>query len=66
MCLSIPGKVVEIKEDKIIIDYGSEKREATNSVVDIKIGDYVIINNKVIINKLEENEAKRFLEIINA
>jgi hydrogenase expression/formation protein HypC len=65
MCLSIPGKVVEIGEDKFIIDYGSEKRVVNMSLVeDLKIGDYVIINNKIILYKMSKTDAKKVLELI--
>ena len=30
MCLAAPGKVIELKEDKAIIDYGKEKRHRYN------------------------------------
>ncbi len=65
MCLSIPGKVIKIEKNKITIDYSGEKREAEKSIVDIKIGDYVVMSNKIIINKISEKQAKTFLEMIN-
>ena len=62
MCLSIPGKLIEKEENKFVIDYGNEKRIANLSVVDdLKIGDYVFVSNKIIINKIDEKEAKEFL-----
>jgi hydrogenase expression/formation protein HypC len=65
MCLSIPGKVIEIEKDKFMIDYGSEKRQAIMSVVeDLKIGDYVIISNKIIISIIPKNQAIKYLEIV--
>lgn len=66
MCLAIPGKVVEIGEERFVIDYGSEKREANFSVVeDLKIGDYVIVTNKIIITKVPQDQAIKYLEIVN-
>jgi len=64
MCLSIPGKVSQIGE-KIIIDYPGETREANFSIVDIKIGDYVLVSNKIVMQKLDEKEALDFLEVTN-
>ena len=65
MCLAVPGKVIEIKDDKFIVDYGPMKREAIGSAVeDIKKGDYVILNNKIIIKKMSEKEYKEFLEVL--
>ena len=65
MCLSIPGKLVQIGENKFIIDYGSEKREAIMSVIsDLKVGDYVIVSNKIIITSVPEEQAIKYLELI--
>ncbi len=65
MCLSIPGKVEKIEDGKIVINYGSEKREAETSIVDISVGDYVIVNNKIIVNKISKKEAEEFFKMIN-
>jgi hydrogenase maturation factor len=64
MCLSIPGKVIEISNDKYIIDYGTEKLKVNRSLIDVKLGDYVIVSNKIIISRLKKGEAKEFFEII--
>ena len=65
MCLSIPGKVQEIKKNgKIVVDYGSEKRRADLSLVKIKEGDYVIIKEKIIIEIIPKEEAEKYLKLI--
>jgi hydrogenase assembly chaperone HypC/HupF len=64
MCLAIPGKVLSIEKGKIIIDYETTQREASHSVVDVKKGDWVIVNNKIIVNRLSEEEVKKFFELI--
>ena len=57
---------MEIREDKFIIDYGKEKREAIMSVVDgLKLGDYVVVNSKIIIMKVPENQAIKYLRLVN-
>lgn len=63
MCLAIPGKVVEIKNNgkTAVIDYGSEKREADNSLVNAKVGDWVIVQFRTVVNKLSEDETKEML-----
>lgn len=63
MCLAIPGKVVEIKGDKAIIDYGSEKREARLMNPDIKEGDYVAVQNQLILQSIPEKEALESIEL---
>ncbi|MFA5857026.1 MAG: HypC/HybG/HupF family hydrogenase formation chaperone [Candidatus Pacearchaeota archaeon] len=65
MCLTIPGKVIEIGTNRFVIDYLSTKREVNISLVDVKIGDYVIVSNKIIISKVNKDQAKKFFELIN-
>ena len=64
MCLAIPGKVVELKDNgKIaVVDYGSERREADNSLVKAKPGDWVLVQFKMVVEKLSETEAKEVLK----
>lgn len=65
MCLSIPGKIIEIKEREITIDYGFEKRKVNLSMIDnLKVGDYIIVSNKIIIATVPKEKAKKFLELI--
>ena len=63
MCLAIPGKVVEIKGRKAIIDYGGVIREADISLVDAKKGDYVIVHAGFAIQVIDEKEAKETIKI---
>ncbi|MEK6917152.1 MAG: HypC/HybG/HupF family hydrogenase formation chaperone [Nanoarchaeota archaeon] len=63
MCLAVPGKIIEIKKNIATIDYGSEKREADCSLLNCKVGDYVIVSNKVVIDKLNKKEAEESLEM---
>ena len=65
MCLAIPGKIIKIEDDCFVIDYGSESREVGMSLVeDLKVGEYVIVTNKIIIARVEEEKALKFLEMM--
>lgn len=66
MCLAIPGKIVEVNENKFVVDYGSEKRVVNMSLVDVNIGDYVVVSNKIIVTKVPEEEAIKFLDIVKS
>ena len=65
MCLAFPGKIVEINGDMAKVDYVSEIREVGILSDEFKIGDYVIVQNKVIVEKIEKERAESFLELIN-
>ena len=66
MCLAIPGKIVEIdsNEEHATIDYGDgTKRKANITLVDVKIGDYVLVHAGFAIQVLDEKEAKETLNL---
>jgi len=62
MCLAIPGKIVKIEGEHAMIDYGGASREANISLVDVNVGDYVIVHAGFAIQKLNEKEAKETLK----
>ncbi len=65
MCLSIPYKILEIKNNKAIADFQDKREEVgTELVKDIKINDYAIISNGFIIKKISAQEAEETLKFI--
>ncbi|HOI76399.1 MAG TPA: HypC/HybG/HupF family hydrogenase formation chaperone [Methanofastidiosum sp.] len=63
MCLAVPGKVIEIKDSVGIVDFNGIKREVRLDLVDVIIGDYVIVHTGFAIEKMDEREALESLEI---
>lgn len=69
MCLGIPGKVVEIRDDGPLrmarVDFGGVRQEACLAYVpEVELGDYVIIHVGFAISQLDEEEALRTLELL--
>ena len=61
VCLAIPGKIIKIedKDDSATVDYGDGTKRMINiSLVDVKIGDYVLVHAGFAIEKLDEVEAQ--------
>jgi len=66
VCLAIPGKITEIDKNKeyATIDYGDgTKRKANVSLVDVKIGEYVLVHAGFAIQVLDEKEALETLDL---
>ncbi|MBU0651013.1 HypC/HybG/HupF family hydrogenase formation chaperone [bacterium] len=63
MCYAIPGKVKEIQEKIVIVDYFGEERKAYNELDDVKIGDYIYAQGGYAIKKLSANEAEEILAL---
>ena len=69
MCLAIPGKIISIdkKKEHASIDYGDgTKRSANVSLVNVKIGDYVLVHAGFAIQVLDEKEANETLNLFRA
>ena len=65
MCLAIPGKVKAIVGETATIDYDVEEREAgTMLVPGVKVGEYVLVQAKMIVQVIPEQEAKDALNVI--
>ncbi len=69
MCLSIPGKVISISEDKSLltgkVQFGHIVKECSLAFVpDVKIDDYVIVHAGIAINKMNEDDANQVFEYL--
>jgi len=66
MCLAIPAKVVEINGDTAKVDFGAETmREVNISLVDTKVGEYVIVHAGYAIEVLDQKAAEETLALWN-
>ena len=66
MCLAIPAKVVNVKEDKAKVDFGEGVlREVNVTLVDAKVGDYVLVHAGYAIQVLDEKEALETIRLWN-
>ena len=65
MCLSVPGKVVEIQNNMAKVEVGGVLRDVSMDVCpDAVVGDYVLIHTGFAIQKLDEKEALETLELL--
>ncbi len=65
MCLAIPSKILEIKNDIAVIDVdGVQSKASLQLLDDAKVGDYVIVHAGFAIDKIDELEAHRSLKTI--
>ena len=66
LCLAVPAKIVEIKEDsKAIADFGGVEREVSVQLVEhkVKVGAYVLVHVGFAIEVIDEKQAQETLEI---
>jgi len=73
MCLAIPGKIVSIEprsEESMRIgkiDFGGIKKKVNLELVpEAETGDYVLVHVGVAISKVDEKEANKIFEFLEA
>ena len=68
MCVAVPGKIEEIKEGDAMtmakVNFGGVCKDiCIEWIPEVKVGDYVIVHAGFAINKLDEEEALKTLEL---
>jgi hydrogenase expression/formation protein HypC len=64
VCIAVPAEVLEIREGNIgLVDYGELKQEVRLDLVDVKVGEYVLVHVGFAIQKLSREEGLETLEI---
>jgi hydrogenase expression/formation protein HypC len=66
MCLAIPAKIISLEGDRAKVDFGNGVlREVNVTLVNAKVGDYVLVHAGYAIQVLSEEEAKETLQLWN-
>ncbi len=65
MCVAYPGRVIEIRGEFAKVDFGAGtiRDNILISLVDAKIGDYVLVHAGYAIQVVDENEARKMIEM---
>ena len=67
MCIAVPLRVEKIEDEVVYCKVGEGTVQASLLLMDeeIKVGDYVLIHAGFAIRRLEEEDAKQTLDLIN-
>ena len=70
MCLGIPGRIVEIRDDAGLVmgkvDFGGVRKDACLAYYpDARVGEYVIVHVGFAISKVDEEEALKTLDVLS-
>lgn len=56
MCVALPGKVIEIKDRDAVVDFNGNRVTARAGLVDVKVGDYVLVHAGCVIQKVSQQD----------
>jgi len=65
MCVAYPGKIIEINGEFAKVDFGAGtiRDNVLVSLVNAKLGDYVLVHAGYAIQVVDEEEAKKTIEM---
>jgi hydrogenase expression/formation protein HypC len=65
MCLAVPAEVIEILDNDLgTVEVGGAKSRVSLSLVDgVRVGDFVLVHAGFAIEKVDEKEAMRTMEL---
>jgi len=69
MCLAIPARILELRPDQMaLVDIQGTQREISLMVLDgeASVGEYVLLHVGYAIEKIDEDEALRTLEMFDS
>jgi hydrogenase expression/formation protein HypC len=64
MCIAVPAEVIEKREGNIgVVDYGDLRQEVRIDLVDVEVGEFVLVHVGFAIQKLSREEGLETREI---
>jgi hydrogenase expression/formation protein HypC len=64
MCVALPGKVLEINEKTAVIDFSGNQVTARTGLVEVQVGDYVLVHAGCVIQKVTPQDAEDLTELM--
>ncbi len=65
MCLAIPGKILKIKGQIAKVDFNGIQKEINITMVNAKIGDYIMVHAGFAIEKMDLDRVKDIQNYLN-
>lgn len=63
MCVAVPGKIVSIENGKAKVNFNGNMVPVNVSLVDAKVGDYVLVHAGVALEVMKEDKAKELIQL---
>lgn len=65
MCVALPGKVVKMDGNIATVDFNGNIVKADSGLVDVNVGDNVLVHAGCIIQKMDDKLADEMNELFN-
>ena len=65
MCVAMPGKIEKIEDSIATVNFSGNIVRAHTGVVDVSVGDFVLVHAGLIIQKLDREEAENMQQLFD-
>ncbi len=65
MCVAVPGKIIEIKENVAKVNIMNNITQVNVSLVSAQVGDYVLIHAGCVLEVLKQDVAEEILSLLS-
>ena len=65
MCVAVPGEVIEVNDGKATVNFHGNEVTAYIGLVDVKVGDFVLVHAGCVIQKMQKREAEEMIELMD-
>ncbi len=65
MCIAVPGRVKSLDGNRATVDFSGNLVEAQAGLVDVKVGDHVLVHAGCIIQVVSEEDSNFILDILS-
>lgn len=62
MCLAVPGQIVSIEGPQAEVDFGGVLKKVNVSLIEGRVGDWVVVHAGFAIETMDEEEAQETLQ----
>ena len=63
MCVALPGKVIELTGRDAVVDFSGNQVTARAGLVDVKVGDYVLVHAGCVIQKVTQQDMEEMKKL---
>lgn len=64
MCVAAPGRVIQLSGTKAIVDFNGNRLQAEAGLVNVKVGDFVLVHAGCILQVLSAQEKESLFSLL--
>jgi hydrogenase assembly chaperone HypC/HupF len=64
MCMAIPGRVLSLEKDRVLVDFQGTKKSVKTDILSPRKGDWVLVFSGQVMETITEARAREILDTV--